>query len=201
LDARRSVASDFGKVRGGGVAGHRGRGSKGGGASANGDDHGGVCIRAGGGADGRCWLHSGGVGRLGNDGADDGLGGVAGNNDRAGGRGAGNNGGGRAGSGARGGTAVGLGDAKLGRVLVLASDIVDDLETVAVGASGGLEVRGRRPGQASTVGDTLGERRTKLDYVGGRSLEEQDRDGVGRGWLPGDGEGLAGRDNLSGGIC
>lgn len=88
------------------------------------------------------------------------------------------------------------GDTELGGVLVLAGHIINDLNTVAVGASGGLEVGRRSPGEATAVGDTLGERRTELDNVGGRALQEKDGDGVGSGWLPSDGERLAGWDNL-----
>lgn len=89
-----------------------------------------------------------------------------------------------------------LGDAELGGVLVLASYIIDDLDAVAVGALSGLKGGGRSPGKATTVGNALSERGTELDDVGGGTLEEKDRDSVGGSWLPGDGKGLAGRDNL-----
>lgn len=89
-------------------------------------------------------------------------------------------------------------DAELGAVLVLAGYIVDDLDAVAVGAAGGLEVRGRGPGQASAVGDALGEGRSELDDVGGWSLEEEHGDRVRGGWLPGDSELLARGDDLLG---
>lgn len=92
-----------------------------------------------------------------------------------------------------------LGDTELGRVLVEASHVVDDLNAVAVGASRGIQRGSRGPCKGAAVGDTLSERRTELDDVGGRALEEQHRDGVGGGWLPCDGEGLASRDDLGGG--
>jgi hypothetical protein len=96
--------------------------------------------------------------------------------------------------------AVAGGDAELGGVLVLAGDIVDDLDAVSVGAVGGLEGGGRSPGEGTAVGDTLSDGRTELDNVGGGALEEEDRDGVGGSWLPSDGELLAGGDNLVGRI-
>lgn len=89
-----------------------------------------------------------------------------------------------------------LGDAELGRVLVETGHVVDDLDAVAGVAGGSLEGGSGSPGKRAAVGDALGERRAILDDVGGRALEEQDGDGVGGGGLPGDGEGLAGRDNL-----
>lgn len=89
-----------------------------------------------------------------------------------------------------------LGNAELGAVLVLAGDVVDDLDAVAGSVGGGLEVSGRGPDELAAVGDSLGEGRTELDDVGGGALEEQHGDGVVGGWGPGDGEWLASRHNL-----
>ena len=86
LDTRRSVGSNFGKARCGGVTGHASRGSNGHGASSNGDNDGGVSVRTSSGADGRRGLDGGGVRSLRRpDGADNGLGGAA-SNDIGGGR-------------------------------------------------------------------------------------------------------------------
>lgn len=116
-----------------------------------------------------------------------------------GGSDAGNGVAGRSGAGSGGsrrdGAAI-LGDAELGRVLVEAGHIVDDLNAVAGRARGGVEGGSRGPDKGAAVGNALSERRTELDDVGGRALEEQHRDGVGGGRLPCDGEGLAGRDDL-----
>lgn len=113
-------------------------------------------------------------------------------------------GGGRVGLGAGAGwlcagrndSAALLGDAELGRVLVLAGHVVDELDAIAVGAGGGLKIGRGSPGQATAVGNALSKRRAELDHVGRGALEEEDRDSVGGGWLPGDGEGLAGGDDL-----
>lgn len=104
---------------------------------------------------------------------------------------------GRAGNSAGGndGAAL-LGDTELSRVLVLASNIVDQLDAIAGGASGGLKVGSGSPGEAAAVGNTLSKSRAELNNVGGGALEEKDGNGVGGSWLPGDGEGLASRDNL-----
>lgn len=107
-------------------------------------------------------------------------------------------GGGRSRSGGRlgGGVAGTSLDTKLGAVLVLASHIVDDLDAVAGRTIGEGQVRGGSPRKAAAVGNALGKSRAKLDNVGRRALEEKDRDGVGRGGLPGDGELLTRGDNL-----
>jgi hypothetical protein len=102
----------------------------------------------------------------------------------------------RAGSNSAGGDnngAVLLGDTELGGVLVLAGNVVDQLESVAGAVS--LEGGGRGPSEGTRVVDTLS-KSLDGDNVGGRSTEEEERDRVGGGWLPGDGEGLASRDNL-----
>lgn len=110
--------------------------------------------------------------------------------------------GGRVAAGAGGGSRAGnngaslLGDTELGGVLVLASNVVDQLDAIAVGAGGGLKIGGGSPGEATAVGDSLSEGRTELDDVGSGTLEEEDGDGVGGSWLPGDGEGLAGGNDL-----
>ena len=74
------------------------------------------------------------------------------------------------------------------------------MDTVSVGAVGSLEGGGRGPAEGTAVGDTLSDGRTELDDVGGGALEEENGDGVGGSWLPGDGELLAGGDNLVGRI-
>lgn len=99
-------------------------------------------------------------------------------------------------AGRRGDEAVALsalGDTELGGVLVLASDVVDELESVARGV--GLEGGWGSPDVGARVGnadDDVLER----NNVGGGTTEENKRDAVRGGWLPGDGEGLAGRDDL-----
>ena len=100
------------------------------------------------------------------------------------------------GGGARGsdaGALGALGDAELGRVLVLAGHVVDELEAVVGGV--GLEARGRSPGECAAVGDASHDGGDG-DHVGGRAAEENKRDAVGGGWLPGDLEWLAGGDDL-----
>lgn len=86
-----------------------------------------------------------------------------------------------------------LGNAELGGVLVLAGDVVDKLEAVV--GDVGLEAGGRSPGVLAAVGDT-GHNGGDGDNVGGRSTEENKRDAVRCGWLPGDLEWLASRDDL-----
>lgn len=95
------------------------------------------------------------------------------------------------------GVALAGGDTELGAVLVLASDVVDDLETVAVGAVGDGQVGGGSPGEAAAVLDALGESRSVLDDVAGGALEEEQGDGVVGGGGPGDGERLALGDDLA----
>lgn len=60
------------------------------------------------------------------------------------------------------------------------------------------EVSSGGPAQTAAVLDALSERRSELDNVGGRALEEKDGDSVEGGGLPGDGEGLALGHNLRG---
>ena len=117
-----------------------------------------------------------------------GRGGAVAGGSRAGDRGGGGGGAGRGNDGA-----VGLGDAELGGVLVLAGNVVDQLETVVGDIS--LEGGGRSPLEGAGVGDALS-KSLDGDDVGRGATEEEERDRVGGGWLPGDGEGLAGRDNL-----
>jgi hypothetical protein len=110
----------------------------------------------------------------------------------------------RSGGGARDGSdraggndngAAFLGDTELSRVLVLAGDVVDQLESVVGGV--GLERGGRGPGEGAGVLEALNES-LDGDNVGRGATEQEERDRVGGGWLPGDGEGLASRDNLGG---
>jgi hypothetical protein len=115
----------------------------------------------------------------------------SGRDSRGAGRGRAGDGSNRAGGGNDG--AALLGDTELSGVLVLAGNVVDQLESVVGGVS--LESRGRGPDEGTGVGDALNES-LDGDNVGGRSTEEEERDRVGGSWLPGDGEGLASRDNL-----
>jgi hypothetical protein len=124
----------------------------------------------------------------GNRGGDGGGGGVGRAGDRGGDRGGG--GVGRLG----GGAAVVLGDTELSRVLVLAVDVVNQLETVV--GDIGLEVGRGSPGEGARVGDADSEGSAEGKDVGRGAAEQDQRDGVLRGGLPGDLEGLAGRDNL-----
>jgi len=90
-----------------------------------------------------------------------------------------------------------LGDAELVGVLVLAGDVVDQLDAVAAGAWGSIE-RGRRgPDKGAAVGDADDNGRAEGHVVLGRALAEDDGQGVGGGRGPGDGEGLARGDDLS----
>jgi hypothetical protein len=164
------------------------------GGSNNGLDSGGVGSNGGVLDDSR--RRSDGVGgsRAGLDGVTGGRGrrnGVAGSGGAGdSGGGAGNRGGGAAGGDSDG--AVGLGDTELGGVLVLAVAF-DQLETVVGNVS--LEGGGRSPGEGTRVVDVLGES-LDGDDIGGGATEQEERDLVGGGWLPSDGEGLASRDNL-----
>lgn len=89
-----------------------------------------------------------------------------------------------------------LGDAELVGVLVLAGDVVDQLDAVAAGAWGSIE-RGRRgPDKGAAVGDADDNGRAEGHVVLGRALAEDDGQGVGGGRGPGDGEGLARGDDL-----
>jgi hypothetical protein len=81
----------------------------------------------------------------------------------------------------------------LGGVLVLASHVVDELETVV----GYISLEAGRGGPlvrtaVGNAGDDGGQR----NNVGGGAAEEDQRHRVGGSWLPGDGEWLAGGDNL-----
>src|SRR5690242_3963007 len=89
--------------------------------------------------------------------------------------------------------AVFLGDTELGGVLVLAGNVVNQLESVAGYIS--LEGGGRSPGEGTRVVDALS-KSLNGNNVGGGATEQEERDRVGGGRLPGDGEGLASRDNL-----
>jgi hypothetical protein len=126
-------------------------------------------------------------------------GGVAGNAGRLGGGDGGADGVSAAvggGLGARGSDVVALGtlgDTELVRVLELTGHIVDELETVVGGVS--LEAGGRSPLVGTAVGDAGDNGGERLDVLS-RATEEDERNAVSGGWLPRDGEGLAGRDNL-----
>jgi hypothetical protein len=82
--------------------------------------------------------------------------------------------------------------------LELAVHIIDDLETVV--GDIGLELGGRSPGEGSGVGDALDDGVERLD-VGGRATEEDQGDGVGCRWVPGDLESLASRNDLRKLVC
>jgi hypothetical protein len=75
----------------------------------------------------------------------------------------------------------------------LAGDIVNELEAVVRGVC--LERRSRGPDEGAAVGDTDDDGAEGND-VGRGAAEQDEGHAVGRGWLPGDGEGLAGGDNL-----
>lgn len=85
----------------------------------------------------------------------------------------------------------------MSRVLELAGDVVNQLESVARGV--GLEGGAGGPDVGAAVGDA-GDDVADGDDVGGGAAEEHQGHAVGGGGLPGDGEGLAGGDNL-GGTC
>lgn len=100
------------------------------------------------------------------------------------------------GNGAGGSDAVALGalgDTELVGVLELAGDVVNELETVVGHVS--LEAGRGSPLVGSAVGDAGDDGGEGLDVLG-RATEEDKRDRVGGGWLPGDGELLACRDDL-----
>jgi hypothetical protein len=92
--------------------------------------------------------------------------------------------------------AVVLGDTELGGVLVLAVDVVNQLETVVGGI--GLEIGRGGPGEGARVGDADGKGSTEGNDVGRGATEKDQGDGVPGSGLPGDLEGLAGRDDLWG---
>jgi hypothetical protein len=122
---------------------------------------------------------------------------VTDNGGRDGGRGSGTVNGGRDGGGGSvnvDGLAVVLGDTKLGGVLVLAVEVVNQLETVVGDIS--LEVGRGSPGEGARVGEADGEGFAERNDVGRGATEKDQGDSVGGGGLPGDLEGLAGRDDL-----
>ena len=83
---------------------------------------------------------------------------------------------------------IGVGDAELRAVLVLAGRIVDQLDSVA--GLAGCEVRGGNPDEGAVVGNLLGDR-VLGNGIGAGALKQEERDGaLGRG-SPGDGEVLA----------
>lgn len=85
------------------------------------------------------------------------------------------------------------------RTLVLAGHIVNELDAIAgSGREAGAKLAGNGPLEAAGVGDSLSDGLADGDHVGGGSLEEEQRDGVGRRGVPGDGEGLASLDSLEG---
>ena len=96
-------------------------------------------------------------------------------------------------AGGDGNDAVVLGDTELGGVLVLAGNVIDQLESVAGAVS--LEGGGRSPLEGTRVVDTLS-KSLDGDNVDGGATEQDEGDRVGGGRLPGDGEGLASRNNL-----
>lgn len=100
---------------------------------------------------------------------------------------------GRRGAGRSNNGAVLLGDTELSGVLVLAGNVVDELKSVVGGVS--LEGGRRGPGEGTRVVDALS-KSLDGDNVGRGATEQEERDRVGGGWLPGDGEGLASGDNL-----
>ena len=77
----------------------------------------------------------------------------------------------------------------------MAIDIIDELDSVTAGAVSALEGGGGSPGVAARVVDTLNNDLVE-DSVGGRALEQDQGDLVGRVGGPGDGEGLASGDGL-----
>jgi len=81
----------------------------------------------------------------------------------------------------------------LSRPLVLASCVVDDLETVVRHV--GLEVGCDVPDVGAGVGDLLDDGVERQNVLG-RAAEEDDSHGALGGWSPGDGIGLAGGDSL-----
>lgn len=204
-----SGASGLGKRGGGGVgrAGGRGAERAGHGHGAGGLDDGAVVAGSAGagdvGAGADDGVDGGGVGghggglddrRRGNGVSLGRLDGVAG---RAGGSDGVASGGGAGDRGDRAGRdndgAVVLGDTELGGVLVLAGNVVDQLETVV--GDIGLEGSSGSPGEGARVGNALGKSLDGED-VGRGATEKDKRNRVGGGWLPGDLEGLASRHNL-----
>jgi hypothetical protein len=206
-----------GGLDGGAVAASRGGDAGGHGASAGGVDGGGVVgdlVRSSGGDDRGDNDGRGGGGNLGHGRQDGGNGGDL-RGGRAHGRGGvrgGSGGVGRGSSGVgRGSGSVGrrssnlggrrrgdngavVGDAELGGVLVLAGRVVDELDTVALGALGGDKAVLGLPGVAAAVGDHLGDGLDELEVLG-RALEEDERDGALGGRVPRDGEGRANGHN------
>lgn len=89
---------------------------------------------------------------------------------------------------------VGVGDAELGGVLVLAGGVVDQLDTVALSVLSGLEVVGDIPDVGAVVLGLLDDGVLRNGVAAG-ALEEDESDGALGGGLPGDGELLAGGDD------
>lgn len=89
---------------------------------------------------------------------------------------------------------VGVGDAELGGVLVLAGGVVDQLDAVALSALGWSEVLGRSPDVGTIVLGLLDDR-VLWDGVGAGALEKDESDGALGGRVPGDGEALADWDD------
>lgn len=98
------------------------------------------------------------------------------------------------GGGGGGALVVGVGDAELGGVLVLASGVVDQLDTIALSIVGGLKVAGDVPDVGTAVWNLLGDSVLR-NSIAARALKENEVDGALGGWLPGNGEVLAGGDD------
>jgi len=81
------------------------------------------------------------------------------------------------------------------RTLIEASHVVNELDSIASGVGGGLEVAGYAPDVASAVRNAL-DNDLQGNGIVGLALEELEGDSVGAGGGPLDGEIRAGRDNL-----
>jgi len=91
---------------------------------------------------------------------------------------------------------IGVGDTELHGVLELSVRVLDQLKTVMSGV--GFQVGFWGPLEGTAVWNLLSDGIKRLD-VGGWATEEDDGDGSGLGWLPGNLEWRADRDNL--GAC
>lgn len=167
-----------------------GRGSAAGGSGGN---RGSNVDGGGGGARGALGRGRSRAGLVGRRGSSRGLGGVT-VLGRLNSRGGGNRGGAGRSDGA-GLSWLLVGDTELSGVLVVAVDVVDQLDTVTTGAGGALERGGRSPGVAAGVVDALNDDLVE-DRVGGGALEQDQGDLVGGVGSPLDGEGLASGDGL-----